>query len=449
MAVSTAEESSFRDPAGQVIIENGTVLRQLNSVYMAEYRYLMSSGLYGELAGKGLLIPHTEMKAQGNVTTIIPERVKFISYPYEWCFSMLKEAALSTLEINRIALSHNMLLKDASAYNMQWHNGKMTLIDTLSFMRYDGSEPWVAYRQFIEHFLAPLLLMKHRDASLVKLLEVHLDGIPINLAVKLLPGWLRLKPSLMMHLYAQNLAPSGKRVWHDVKMPRRNLEALLDSLEGLVRGLGYKPKSAWSEYDQCSYTHKAEESKMRLVSAMVHLLPYVQRGTLCDLGANIGIYSSLAKIEGYKMVVAIDKDHDCVEYGYSYTARKLNILPLVFDITNPSPAIGWEGKERKSLLDRLQVDTIMALALIHHLCIGNNTPVGRVASMLAGHCKNLIIEFVPPEDPKAQLLAGSRVFPPYTRELFELEFGKHFDIVNRADIEDSFRSIYLMRRNGR
>jgi hypothetical protein len=437
------EEGSFRDPAGQVIIENGTVLRQLNSVYMAEYRYLMSSGLYGELAGKGLLIPHTEMKAQGNVTTIIPERVKFISYPYEWCFSMLKEAALSTLEINRIALSHNMLLKDASAYNMQWHSGKMTLIDTLSFMRYDGSEPWVAYRQFIEHFLVPLLLMKHRDASLVKLLEVHLGGIPVNLAVKLLPGWLRLKPSLMMHLYAQNFAPSGKRVWHDVKMPRHNLEALLDSLEGLVRGLGYKPKSEWSGYESCSYTQKAYNNKYMIVGKILEGIP---GNTLCDIGANVGDYSNLASADYDFVVIAVDRDHDCVEYMLK---THYGFLGLVADITNPSPAIGWESKERKSLLDRLQVDTIMALALIHHLCIGNNTPVGRVASMLAGHCKNLIIEFVPLEDPKAQLLASGRVFPPYTRELFEVEFGKHFDIVNRADIEDSLRSIYLMRRDGR
>jgi hypothetical protein len=408
---------------------------------MPEYQYLMSSGLYDALVSKGLLIPHTQVGVSGSRLILRPEQVSFISYPYEWCFSMLKEAAVNTLEINHIALEHGMMLKDASAFNMQYHKGKMTLIDTLSFIKYGDGQPWGAYLQFIQHFLAPLLLMRYRDASLAKLLGAFIDGIPVNLAIQLLPMRTRLRPSLLAHLYAQGIKLNGDKLPKEVKLPRRNLDALLDNLRGLVKGLEYKLKSDWSEYDSCSYTQSALENKYKIVEWLLGEVPVSYDNTLCDIGANTGVFTELALEKGYK-VIALDSDHDCVECQY-IGGGKVG-LPLVVDLCNPTPAIGWGNVERKSFLDRLNVDTIMALALMHHICIGNNTPLGKVAELLAGHCKHLVIEFVPLDDPKAQILATNKTFPPYSRAIFELEFGKHFEIIAKKDIEDSCRSIYLM-----
>ena len=436
--VITKEDSSFRDTSGEVIIEDGVYLRRVNPSYYDDYKHFIKSGLYAELDNRRLLIPHTE-KQDGEDFILVPEQVKFISYPYEWCFSMLKEAALNTLEINCIALDYGMMLKDASAFNMQYHKGKMTLIDTLSFAKYDGGQPWVAYRQFIEHFLVPLTLMKYRDTSLSKLSEVFIDGIPVELAVKLLPMRLRLKPSLLAHIYAQGIKINNFGFPKEVKIPRRNLDALLDNLRGLVHSLVYKPGSAWSAYDSCSYTPKAFKDKHRIVEVMLGNIPVSSDNTLCDIGANTGVFSNLAVEKGYK-VAAIDNDHDCIEYMHDVVKG----LGLVADICNPTPAIGWGSVERKGFLDRLDVDTIMTLALIHHICIGNNTPLSKVAELFAGHCKHLIIEFVPPDDPKAKILAGNKTFPPYSQEIFEAEFEKYFNTIAQKGVEDSCRSIYLM-----
>jgi hypothetical protein len=433
-----AEESSFRDPAGQVIIEGDRYLRQVNPCYFDEYKHIMSSGLYDELADRALLLKHTEIARTSEAIVLEPEQLWFTSYPYEWCFSYLRQAALVTLEANRTALKYDMVLKDASAYNIQWHNDRMALIDTLSFAKYQEGQPWIAYRQFIEHFLSPLLLIAYGKVFLNRLPEILMEGIPADVTARLLPARCKLKPSLMMHLYSQTLAKHIKSN-RKVSMPRRNLEILLDSLEHLVTGLRYKPKSDWTEYqDADSYSEVARGSKKRIVSGMLAEVP---AGSLCDLGANTGEYSRLAKDTGYK-VLATDKDYDCVE---SIASRYPDILTLVVDLSNPSPAIGWANKERRGFLERLKVDTILALALIHHICIGNNVPVGKVAELLANHCSNLIIEFIPPEDPKAGLLAGDKQFPSYSQQLFEEEFSKHFRITQRVDIEDSCRSIYHMR----
>jgi len=181
------QESSFRDPSGFLFYKNEKLLRQVNSCYQEDYDLLMGSGLHKELCEKGLLIPVIELDNQWKVNNhaykiLEPEEIKFISYPYEWSFSQLKEAALTTLEIQKIALKYEMTLKDASAYNIQFHNGRPVFIDTLSFEKYREGKPWVAYRQFCQHFLAPLALMSYTDPRLNQIMKVYLDGIPLDLA---------------------------------------------------------------------------------------------------------------------------------------------------------------------------------------------------------------------------------------------------------------------------
>ena len=183
---------SFRDPNGFVFVSEGTLYRQVNKSYQRHYDLLYSSGLYEALVSRHLLIAHDECDylPHGNdqiYKVLRPLPVPFVSYPYEWCFSQLKDAALVTLDLQKRALAHNMVLKDASAYNIQFLDGKPLLIDTLSFETYEEGRAWVAYRQFCQHFLAPLVLMSQKDIRLSQLLRVYIDGIPLDLAASLLP----------------------------------------------------------------------------------------------------------------------------------------------------------------------------------------------------------------------------------------------------------------------
>ena len=433
------ERSSFRDPAGQVFEHDGQILRYVYPPYFEDYHKLKDSGLYTHLTTLKLLIKHTELFQEKDKLIIRPEVVPFISYPYEWCFSMLKEAALNTLKINRIALEHGMILKDASAYNMQYYQGNMVLIDTLSFMSYEPGMPWGAYRQFLQHFLYPLLLMAHYNPYMNKLSQIHLDGIPAGFVINNLPFHFRFKPSLWAHLYAQGwkVTVKGQK---QVKMSRYALEALLDNLEATVMGIRYKSylDSDWLKYRELgSYSKQALNHKK---SIMDNILETIPKSSLCDLGANTGLYGLTASLFGHN-VIFVDLNHDCIEHIYN---RKSLPLALIVNLCNPSPAIGWDNTERKSFLCRLHVDTIMALALIHHLCIGNNVPLGNVAEMLSQHCRNLIIEFVPLEDPKAQMLLGKKNIPPYSLDIFKSEFTKYFNVRAEYPITDSLRTIYLM-----
>jgi len=431
------EKSSFRDPSGQVFEHDGQILRYVYPSYFADYKKLMESRLYSRLTTLKLLIKHTELFQEKDKYIIRPDIVPFISYPYEWCFSMLKEAALNTLKINRIALEHGMILKDASAYNMQYYQGNMRLIDTLSFMSYEPGQLWGAYRQFLQHFLYPLLLMAHYNPYINKLSQIHIDGIPAGFVINNLPFYCRFKPSLWAHVYAHGLSYNGNG-HKQVTMSRYALEGLLDNLEVVVRGLKYQIlNSDFIKYSELgSYTPDANLKKIEIIAG---ILPYIHKGTLCDLGANTGKYSNMAVLAKHS-VISVDSNHDCIENLY----QQKMALPLIVDLCNPSPAIGFDNTERKSFLDRLHVDTIMALALIHHLCVGNNVPLGRVAEMLSQHCKNLIIEFVPLDDPKAQQLLGKKNIPPYSLDIFKAEFSKWFNIRGEYPITDSLRTIYLM-----
>lgn len=434
------EASSFRDSAGQVIIDNGIYLRRVNECALTDYETLINSGLYGKLIVENLIIPHVEVELGQTYTILKPLQIPFISYPYEWCFSMLKKAAITTLLCALRALDFGMMLKDASAYNIQWVEGKMRLIDTLSFMRYKEGMYWPGYQQFVEHFLCPLLLSSYDKPELSRLLQVNVDGIPVTTAAKLLPFKAHFSKDILLNVYL----PAGyyfkKAVDLEITPTKKNITGLINRLLTFTEGLEYKTRSAWTQYaNEDSYTRKAQLSKNDIVFKM---LSYLKGKTLLDVGANTGDFSELAQAFGYQ-VIATDRDHDCVEKMYQ---TKRTILPLVVDLCNPSPAIGWSNTERKSFLDRLNVDTIMALALIHHLCVSNNVPLFMVAELLSQHCRNLIIEFVPLEDKKAKILLGKKTIPPYSETIFVKEFSKYFVCEEKQTVEDSCRSIYLFRR---
>lgn len=451
--------SSFRDPSGFLFFRNGSLYRQVNTGYRENYDHLMNSGLYETLVGDALLIPHEEVDVESNCSgkvykIIKPELIPFVSYPYEWCFSQLKDAALATLDIQRRSLDFGMSLKDCSAYNIQSMKGRPVLIDTLSFERYRDGQPWVAYRQFCQHFLAPLVLMSYRDIRLNQLLKIYLDGIPLDLTSSLLTVRTRFVFSLLSHIH---LHAKSQKYFADKtvdrsahKMTRRSLLGLMDSLESAVRRLKWDAKGTeWANYYRdSSYSPNALEHKRQLVS---EFLDTVHPRTVWDLGANVGMFSRVASKRGI-CTVSFDIDPAAVEKNYIECVKRgeTNILPLVFDLTNPSPSIGWENKERMSIFERGPADMVLALALVHHLAISNNLPFNDLVSTLSSICSWLAVEFVPKSDPQVARLLSTRddIFPDYTQQTFENEFRRQFTIMSSVGIRDSERMMYLMRRKG-
>ncbi len=452
--------ASFRDPSGFVFVRGPDLLRQVNLSYRDDYDRLIGSGLYRSLADLGWLVDHEETdEAPGTdeaaYRVLRPERVPFVSYPYEWSVSQLRDAALLTLDIQERALASGMTLKDASATNVQFLRGKPVLIDTLSFASYREGEPWAAYRQFCGHFLAPLALMSRVDARLGSLLRPYPDGIPLDLAAKLLPWRVRLRPGLFLHL-ALHAKFQGSEAKAASAPPRRGfgrsaMLGLVQSLRSAILGLPTPSiRSIWSNYQtDNSYSDAARQLKHRLVA---EFLDPIAPETVWDLGANVGEYARIASAKGIS-TVAFDRDPACVEKAYRDARSRDDpaLLPLVMDLANPSPGLGWEGRERASFLDRGPADLVMALALVHHLAIGNNVPLANLAEFFARAGRWLIVEFVPKTDPQVRRLLRARddIFGDYHVEGFEAAFAPRFEIVRSAPLEDGGRILYLMRRKDR
>jgi len=436
----------------------------VNEGFREHYDLMMGSGLYAALVDEGFMIRHDEVgldlaAASGAYRVLQPEVVPFISYPYEWCFGQLRDAALATLRIQRRAMEFGMSLRDASAYNLQFVDARPVLIDTLSFERLPEGEPWAAYRQFCQHFLAPLALMARADVRLGQLLRIYVDGVPLDLAAGLLPRRARMRPGLFMHLVMH--AKSQARHEADQENPQtrksrpftaRAFQGLLGSLEAAVTKLSWQPeKSVWTDYyGGCeSYEPGALDHKKEVIEA---ILDRVRPKSVWDLGGNTGLFSRLATARGAH-AVCFDADHSAVELNYRAAVEDgdKGRLPLVMDLSNPSPSLGWANAERMPLDQRGPADLALALALVHHLAIGNNVPLERVAAWLRTLAPALAIEFVPKQDPEVQTLLASRedIFPSYREEGFEKAFAQHYSIEDRWNLKASERTVYLMRARSR
>ena len=449
---------SFHDPSGFLYERDGVLLRQVDQSFASGYDRFISSGCYDALVAEGLLVEHHEVGLELAATprahrVLAPRRLPFVAYPYEWSPAQRREAALLTLRCQDVALDHGLALRDASAFNVQFDRGRPIFIDSLSFGPYIEGDPWVAYRQFCQHFVAPLALETLVDARLAALLRGSLDGIPLDLAAALLPARSRLRPGLLLHIHGQARA-SRTRPAEAGQAPRtarfseRAMRGLIQGLRGLVEGLRWNPgRTAWSAYyeEAGHYAAEAMDEKLRAVG---RFLDRVAPGTVWDLGANTGRFARMAAERGAH-VVAFDSDYGAVERGWldlESVHLAGSVLPLVLDLTNPSPALGWAHAERDSLADRGPADLVLALALVHHLAIGANIPLPHLAAYLAQLAPHLVVEWVPKEDPKVQVLLATRedVFPDYAAETFEAVFGERFTVLEREPLPGSGRVLYLM-----
>lgn len=451
------DPGSFRDPSGFTFHSGNEIYRAIAPSYFDHYNLLKNSGLYASLTSCNLLIQHQEetnfLSPQFPDCKIIKQtKIPFISYPYEWCFSQLKKAALLTLSIQLEALKHEMILKDASAYNVQFIGNKPIFIDTLSFETYKEGSPWIAYRQFCRHFLAPLALMAYKDESLSKLSQVFLDGIPLELTSTILTRRSYLNSGIASHIHVhskiEGKVTTKQKNGKKINLSKKQLITIVEHLKETVSNLNVKSKnSRWNKYvSENSYSENAKDEKTKVISKWLQI---AKPKTIWDMGCNTGSYSLLAS-EFCESLIAMDTDHQCIESFYNSLSgsKNNNILPLIIDLANPSPGIGWNNKERKTLIQRGKPDLIMALAVVHHLRISHGIPFDKIAQSFSEQSEWLVIEYVPKEDIQVQEMLQNRedIFEDFNLTSFLSVFESHFIVQESMQMPGSGRIIYLMKR---
>jgi hypothetical protein len=380
------------------------------------------------------------------------ERVPFISYPYEWPFSMLRDAALLQLDLCRRALGADLALKDASPYNVQWRGTRPVFIDVGSFERLRPDEPWAGYRQFCMLFLYPLMLQAYKDLSFHAALRGSLDGISPHDARTVLAGE-RFRKGVLANviLHARMEDRYGGVEGREVKREMRRagfskelLAANFAKLEKLVARLEWKAgETAWTGYGE---DNTYDDAAIARKEEFVRMAAARRRAALAwDVGSNDGRYARIAA-ESAALVVAFDSDHATVDalYRRLRDERRTDILALVMSITDPSPNLGWRGRERASLERRGKPELTLCLAVAHHVCITGNVPVRELLDWLRSLDSALVIEFPDRDDPMVQrLLSGKRAGanPDYERATFESALEERFTVERNERLAET-RTLY-------
>ena len=447
------ESSSFRDPSGYIFyLGEKKVMRHINACYFKEYNHLMKSGLYQELVENHLMVEHKEVKKASSFIEIEVEKIPYISYPYEWCFEQLKDAAILTIEINKIAMKYGMILKDSSAYNVQFKNGRAIFIDTLSFMFYEEGSPWGAYGQFTRHFIAPLVLMRYIDPRMNKMLQDYIDGIPLDLCASILGkkgGFISFIHIKMQNKSIQKHNYDGHNEVVKIDIKKQSILNMFDMIERQLNKMALKAyETEWMNYyDMTNYEKDALAEKEKVVEAFCKKIKTKTDDIIFDIGANDGRFSRLVYKQFGGNVLSFDIDSNSVQRNYQ-DAKENNIpiLPLIMDINNPSSAIGFANRERNSFMDRGKASLTMVLAFIHHMVISNNISFEMASAFFSKITKYLIIEFVPKEDSQVQVLLKTRtdIFDHYNLETFKEVFSKDFSILEEHKITNSNRTMFLM-----
>jgi hypothetical protein len=449
--------SSFRDPSGYVFTDEGVVKRSILPIYFSQYKALKKSLFFDKLFKAGLLIPHKEISESENEIIIQPEQIPFITYPYEWSFNQYKEAALLTLKLQKYSLEHGFSLKDASAFNITFHKGKAIFIDTLSFDFYVENTPWRAYKQFVTHFFGPLLLAKYHGAQSLKLMSNFIDGIPVKLLSSMLPPITKLNPFLYsnIHLLAKfedKHNESYKGVSKTRFLSKKGQLNIITSLYDYIKKMSFKEFSEWGNYyDKINYSDAAFKEKAKIIESWVVSLNVK---TLIDIGGNDGTFVRQLQ-QKLDLALVCDIDNNAVDFNQkmSKTKNEDYMLPFVLDILNPSPAIGFNNKERQSFIERMQSlspDVTLVLAVIHHMTLSGNVPFDMSARFFASFSKGLIIEFPKREDSWVKRLLDTKGafkahFDFYNIKDFEDSYLKYFNIVEKSQIKDSHRVMYFLK----
>lgn len=455
---------SFRDPAGHVLDNGSTILRTVTRTKIDEFLALDAQGVFEKLVRRGNMVGSEDVTSDypdlvvDNVKRILRhERLKYISYPYEWSFSQLKDAALLTLDLQIDLLEHeNTTLSDNTAYNVQFDGYRPVFIDVLSLEKYVEGRPWVGYGQFCQQFLNPLVMTAKLGVDFRHWYRGNVDGIATTDLAKMLKLRHLFSPGILTHVYmhakalesASRAAQATDKTRQDLKLPKARHLALLKYMRAFVSALTVPSHgSTWGDYEK-THTYDDTEAgrKRRFVAEFVS---EVQPDTLIDLGCNAGEYSIVSLNAGAKHVIGFDFDSNAVDVAYRRAKEgKLNFLPLQLDAFNPSPSQGWRQNERYGFDARAKADAMVALAFEHHLAIAKNTPLDQMIAWLVGTAPAGVIEFVPKNDPTVQIMLRGRddIFPDYNQETFRAILARNASIVKQEQVTDHGRILFQYRR---
>jgi SAM-dependent methyltransferase len=471
--------ASFRDPHGCCFAFGGKILRAVNPDGLATLEAFLATQAARQFQAQGNLVSSRRLSAAEvaglrsnavlepilggrDIAAIFEhDRIPFPSYPTEWPGEMLDAAAVLTLDLAEQCLAEGWGLKDATPHNVLFHAGKPVFIDLLSFERRKPGDPlWLPYAQFCRTFLLPLLSHKHWGLLPNEVFATHWDGLEPSEVYRFCGPVRRLLPPFLTQVTlptwlgrrGTGAATYRERSLADPEKARFILQAMF---KGLRRALKRARPSAaqtttWSDYMKShSYTDADFVAKENFVREALRERPGRR---VLDIGANTGHFSQLAAESGAS-VVAIDFDSGCIGRLWQRTQeRHLDILPLMVDLTRPSPAQGWRNRECRSFLDRATggFDAVLMLAVIHHLLVTKRIPLEEIIAQAAELTTGtLVIEYVGPKDPMFQGLTRGRdhLHADFNQSVFETACERRFQVLRQTRLPGADRALYFCVRS--
>lgn len=464
-----ADTGSFRDRDGRIYLYQGRVFRGISTAALEDFSTLESKSFYRKFLEKGQLVS-SELMSPDRVP--LPEevrnqwagflehqRIPVISYPYEWTFGMLRDAAMLQLDLVEAAILEGMSLKDATPYNIQFLEGRPVFIDIPSFESLPEGAPWVGYRQFCEMFLFPLMLQSYKGMDFQPLMRASIDGIGVQMAASLFGLRDRFRSGVLTHVWLQakldrRYGSTRQNVRSDLKSAGFNKELILANvrkLRKLVAKLDWQGEgSEWGGYEEF---HNYSESDHALKESFISdCVAGSDAKVVWDIGCNTGQFSKIAA-QHVNCVLAMDLDHFAVERLYRDSRDKgmTRILPLIQNIADPSPSWGWRNRERLELQKRSRPDLLLCLALIHHVVISANVPMDEFVSWLADQSDQLVIEYVSRSDEKVRTLLRNKEdkYSDYSRKQLEAALARHYEIARTQGMESGKRYLYWCKKASR
>lgn len=459
------DPGSFRDRTGRVFFADGQVYRGLNAEALSQWAMLEQREFFRRYTAEGKLVDTRRVDSPGRLGqdeahvwqgVLHHERIPFVSYPYEWSFGMLREAALLQLELLAAALDEGMILKDASPYNIQWQGSRSVFIDIPSFVAYEPGSPWVGYRQFCQLFLYPLFCTAYKGLPFHPWLRGSIAGIEPSECWSMMSLRDLFRGGVFSHVYLHHhlqhrYSASHRNLGGEMREAGFGRELIRANVRGLQRLLGKlrwrAARSEWSDYDTANVSYR--EGELVQKETFVRRAAASRRWRLAwDLGANTGRFSRIVA-EQSDYVVAMDRDCLAVERMYQQLKQEGNsrILPLIMDLADPSVNRGWRGLERKSITNRSQPELVLCLALVHHLVITAHIPLDDFVRWLAELRAEIVFEFVTRDDPMVQRLLRFRgeQFPEYDQPVFERCADSWFETLAKETLPGGTRVLYHLR----